>query len=217
MLQYFCADRVAPENRYPDGFRTIFYQGHERVNAMKEIWKDVAGYEGLYQVSNLGKVKSLNYNHTGKPKIMSFKHGTTDYLFVSLSKHKRVKNKYIHVMVAEAFVPNKNGLPCVNHIDGDKTNNRVENLEWVTYSQNTRHAIKIGLRTDSNMRGVKGVANKNSRPVWQYTKDGELLKIWPCVSDAARYYNCSPCTIVNCYMGRIKSCVGYIWKSAETN
>jgi hypothetical protein len=181
---------------------------------MKEIWKDIVGYEGLYQVSNLGKVKSLNYNHTKKPHLMAAKKGTTDYLFVSLSKSRAIKHKYIHIVVAEAFVPNTEGFPCVNHIDGDKSNNRADNLEWVTYSQNTRHAIKTGLRLDSNMRGIKGAANKNSRQVWQYTKAGELIKVWPCISDAARYYNCSPCTIVNCYMGRIKSCKGFVWKAA---
>ncbi len=182
---------------------------------MEEIWRDVVGYEGLYQVSNLGQVKSMNYNHTGRARILSKKHGSSDYLFVSLSKDKRVKNKYIHVMVAESFIPNS-GLPCVNHIDGNKLNNRADNLEWVTYSQNTRHAIKLGLRADSNMRGVIGVANKNSRSVCQYTKAGELVKVWPCVSDAARFYGCNPCTITNCTKGRIKTCKGYVWRMAET-
>ncbi len=180
---------------------------------MNEIWRDVVGYEGLYQVSNLGQVKSMNYNHTGKPRILSKKRGTTDYLFVSLSKNKIVKNKYIHVMVAEEFIPN-GGLPCVNHIDGNKSNNSAENLEWVTYSQNTRHAIKNGLRADSNMRGITGAANKNSRPVFQYEKSGKLVKIWPCVSEAARFYGCSPCTITNCTKGRIKTCKGYVWRMA---
>lgn len=183
---------------------------------MEEIWKDVVGYEGLYQISNLGNVKSLNYNHTGKERILAKKHHKSGYVTVTLCKNGKHKNKSIHILVAMAFIPNRFSLPCVNHIDGDKENNFVDNLEWVTYSQNTMHAIQTGLRVDSNMRGVMGPANKNSRPVRQYTKDGEIVKVWPCVSDAARFYGCNPCTITNCTKGRIKTCKGYIWRMAET-
>lgn len=179
---------------------------------MKEIWKDIAGYEGLYQVSNFGDVKSLNYNHTGSAKILAKKKHKSGYITVMLCKDGEHKNKSVHILVATAFIENRENSPCVNHIDGDKSNNTACNLEWVTYSQNTRHAIKFGLRSDSNMRGVVGAANKNSRSVCQYTTSGQLIKIWPCVSDAARYYGCMPCTITNCTKGRIKTCKGYVWR-----
>lgn len=181
---------------------------------MEEIWKDIAGYEGLYQVSNLGNVKSLNYNHTGLPRLLAEKHHKTGYCTVTLCKDGDCKNKSIHILVARAFLPNDESLPCVNHIDGNKGNNNVRNLEWVTYSQNTRHAISSGLRSDCNMRGIKGAANKNSRSVCQYDTSGHLVKIWPCVSDAARFYGCKPCTITNCTKERIKTCKGFIWRMA---
>jgi len=182
---------------------------------MEEIWRDVVGYEGMYQVSDLGNIKSLNYNRTGKSKTLAKKHHKFGYVTVTLCKNGVCKNKSIHILVAEAFIANPKSLPCVNHIDGDKENNIVGNLEWVTYSQNTRHAIEKGLRTDSNMCGVTGAENKNSRPVFQYEKDGKLVKTWLCVSEAARFYGCSPCTITNCTKGRIKTCKGYVWRMAE--
>lgn len=179
---------------------------------MDEIWKPIPDYESLYEVSNLGNVKSLNYNHTGKPKQLSKKKHSSGYMTVTLCKGSTHKNMSIHRLVANAFVENENNLPCVNHIDGDKSNNASFNLEWVSYSQNTNHAIGIGLRKDSNMRGVTGSSNKNSKPVDQFSKDGTFIKTWDCISDAARFYGCKPCTIVNCYSGRIKSCKGFIWK-----
>lgn len=177
-----------------------------------EIWKPISDYESLYEVSNFGNVKSLNYNHTGKSKNLSLKHHRSGYLTVTLCKDGVNKNKSVHILVAKAFIKNPNCYPCVNHIDGNKSNNTASNLEWVTYSQNTRHAINTGLRADCNTRGLKGILNKLSKPVLQLSKDGEFIREWPCFSDAARFYNCDPCTIVNCCAGRIKSCKGYVWK-----
>lgn len=174
------------------------------------IWKPVLGYEGLYEVNELGNVRSLNYNHTGKPRQLCLKDWHGGYCGYTLSKNGKTKNKYAHILVAEAFIDNPNGKPCVNHIDGNKRNNSAKNLEWVTKAENTQHAILNGLRKDSNMRGITGVLNKNSKKV-QQIKDGVVIKVWDCVSDAARFYNCSPCSIINCSAGRIKSCKGYQW------
>lgn len=183
---------------------------------MKTIWKDIKGYIGLYQVSNMGHIKSLNYNHTGIAKQLHWKYHKNGYATVMLCKNGEKKNKSVHVLVAQAFIENHENLPCVNHIDGDKLNNSVENLERVTYQQNTRHAIKNGLRTDSNMRGKTGALNPSSKKVIQAKRDGTVVQIWSCISDAARDVGCSPCTIINCIKGRLKSCKGYVWRYAES-
>lgn len=110
-----------------------------------EIWKDIVGYEGLYQVSNIGRVRSLPRNST-KGKILKprLQH---DYYTVHLSKNGKTINKLIHRAVAESFLTNNYNLPEVNHIDGDKLNNRLDNLEWCSTSYNAIHAFKLGLRT----------------------------------------------------------------------
>ena len=101
---------------------------------MEEIWKDVKGYEGLYQVSNLGNVKSIRKNIIKKPSRLP-----KGYLQMRLSKNG--KNKYIsiHRLVAQAFIPNINNYPCVNHKDCNPQNNKVNNLEWCTYKENNSY------------------------------------------------------------------------------
>lgn len=117
---------------------------------MEEIWKDIEGYEGIYQVSNFGRVKSLG-------RVIDTKNGRTTvkgvimspcgkpYLFVYLNKNHKSKYHAVHRLVAQAFIPNLENKPQVNHIDGNKTNNAVSNLEWVTQSENMLHAYRIGL------------------------------------------------------------------------
>ena len=110
----------------------------------EEIWKDIEGYEGRYKISNKGRVLSLSrykQNHTKKQyveeKIISnYINNKNGYVYVYLCKDGKYKNCRIHRLVAETFIPNPNGFPQVNHIDGDKTNNNVENLEWCTASYN---------------------------------------------------------------------------------
>lgn len=120
-----------------------------------EEWRDVVGYEGLYQVSNYGRMKSLIWN--GGRLINPCLH-TGGYMLVGLYKNGKRKNHFVHVLVAKAFVPNPFIKPQVNHIDGDKTNNQVENLEWVTGSENSRHAQRIGL-----IKYEMGSTHKNSK------------------------------------------------------
>lgn len=109
---------------------------------MNEIWKPIKGYEGKYEVSNLGNVRSLDYNNTGIAKVLKPQrrtHTGNDYLFVNFSG----KMKFIHRLVCEAFIDNLDNKPCVNHIDGNKENNAVENLEWCTYQENESHSRKV--------------------------------------------------------------------------
>lgn len=181
---------------------------------MQEIWKDIAGYEGLYQVSNYGKVKSLNYNHTKTEKVLCKKQHKSNYVTVMLCKNGENKNKSIHILVASAFIPNPNSYPCVNHIDGNKKNNNVDNLEWCTHKQNIEHAIKTGLANHYGMLGRTGAKNKLSKKIVQYDLQGNVVNRWDCISDAARFYGVRPGNINNCLSGRNKTYKGYIWRYA---
>ena len=108
----------------------------------QEIWKDIVGYEGLYQVSNLGRVKSLKKY---KPLIMKQNLDNTGYYMVGIRKDNKQTRYLVHRLVAQAFVLNNNNKPHVNHINGVKTDNRSINLEWVTHSENVKHAYDMSL------------------------------------------------------------------------
>ena len=132
-----------------------------------EIWKDILGYEGIYQISNFGIAKSLQRNSLGKfgnvillkEKILKY-NKTKGYLFVTFLKSHKIKNQSIHRLVAMAFIPNPDKKPCVNHINGIKIDNRIENLEWCTHSENTKHAFNIGLHKP--ILGDKNILSKLS-------------------------------------------------------
>lgn len=179
---------------------------------MKEIYKDIEGFEGLYQVSNLGNVLSLNYLNQKHPKILKPIRHHLGYQMVHLRKDCKTHIKMIHVLVAKAFIPNPDKKPIVNHIDGNKAHNTVDNLEWVTYKENTQHAIRIGIHDPKAIRPNRGKDNANSKPILQYSLDGEFIKRWDCISDASRYIGCNPCMLINNASGRIKTAKGYVWK-----
>ena len=188
----------------------------------KEIWKDIRGYEGLYQVSNLGKIKSLNRVIRMKHKsgqIMSVrKHGrlvtATDngsgYLIVGLSKNNKRVNYYVHRLVAAAFISNSQQKTQVNHIDGNKHNNTIANLEWVTPHENQVHSSKI-LKTQYNITGLIKNREKQKKSVSAFDKNGNLVASFNSVSDAARYMKVTPSCISGCCKGVYKTIKGYIW------
>ena len=119
----------------------------------EEIWKDVRGYEGEYQVSNMGRVMSLNYRHTGKEKILKPRNNGRGYLFVNLHANGKHKRYFVHRLVLSTFnpCPDSESLQ-VNHIDEDKTNNNVDNLEWCTRSYNINHGTR-NARAGEKLRG----------------------------------------------------------------
>ena len=108
----------------------------------QEIWKDISGYEGLYQISNYGRVKSFNWRHWGYTRVLTPQLTANGYLHISLHKDKKIEQFYIHRLVAEAFVPNLDNKPEVNHINEDKTDNRACNLCWMTHEENNNYGTK---------------------------------------------------------------------------
>ena len=145
---------------------------------MKEIWKDVVGFERIYQVSNYGKIKSLGNKSNHKDAIimkpiLNYK----GYLQINLRKNGKSYHFVVHRLVAQAFIPNPDNLPQVNHIDGNKQNNNVKNLEWCDNSYNQIHANKMGLNKHRIER-VKEVCNK---PVAQLDLNGIEINRFICI------------------------------------
>jgi hypothetical protein len=124
-----------------------------------EIYKDIIGYEGIYQISNLGNVKRLYLKNPNGIILKQLDNGA-GYCQVGLSKNNKLKKHYIHRLVAQYFIDNPNNLQQVNHINGIKKDNRIENLEWCTQSHNNNHAIKTGLRVHK-----KGDDNTQSKKI----------------------------------------------------
>lgn len=179
----------------------------------EEIWKDVVGYEGLYQVSNIGNVKSLKYKHSSKIRKLAFHYTRQGYIRVHLTKNKIDKYLLVHRLVAEAFISNPENLPIINHIDGNKSNNIVTNLEWCTHKHNYQHALKMGL-LDSRLK-KKNFHLKTARHVNQYDLDGNFIKHWDYILDAAKELGIAYSTIYRCCNGQIKKPKLYIWKYAD--
>ena len=164
----------------------------------EEIWCPIKGYEGQYQVSDKGMVRSLKF---GKERILKPRRNPQGYLLVCLCKNGEIKQCLVHRLVAQAFIPNTNNLPEVNHKDEDKTNNSVMNLEWC----DSKYNINYGTR---NQR----VSEKHSKSVLQYTKSGEFVREWKSMNDVQRNLNYSKGNISYCCNGRYKSAYNFIWK-----
>lgn len=157
-----------------------------------EKWKDIEGYEGLYQISNFGRVRSCDriitckskngkiFEKVVKGKIMKFS-TSRNYLAVCLYKNSRQQLKKIHRLVAEAFVPNPNNYPIVNHKDENKTNNNAENLEWCTSKYNTNYGTGVEKRSKKQLNRPDC-----SKRIFQYTLEGELVAVYQSSKEATR-------------------------------
>ena len=161
---------------------------------MSEEWRDVVGYEGLYQVSNQGRVKSFKWN---KERFLKPSMDKDGYLLVTLCAGGKRKTLKVHRLVCEAFHENPDNKPQVNHINEDKTDNRACNLEWCTCKQNVNH----GSRNE-----------RVSKPVGQYSLDGKLIKLWPSTMEAERQAGFNHGNISQVANGKYKQAYGCIWR-----
>lgn len=172
---------------------------------MKEIWKNIKETGNLYQVSNYGNIRSLNYRKTGQPKNMKQQQDQRGYLTV----HIGGKIYKVHRLVALYFVNNIANKQQVNHIDGNKKNNCSVNLEWCTNKENQLHCNKLGLR-----KIPKGKEVYNSKSVVQFNKNLKFIKKWDCMTTASKELNISQSQISHCCLKHYgyKSAGGYIWR-----
>ena len=164
----------------------------------EEIWCPIKGYEGLYEVSDKGRVRSIKF---GKERILKPGRMTKGYLTVGLYKNGEQKMYLVHRLVAKTFIPNPDNLPEVNHKDEDKINNKVSNLEWCDRKYNQNYGT-----------GIQRMAEKLSKSVLQFTKDGEFVKEWKSATDVKRNLGYSKGNISSCCTGKLKSAYNFIWK-----
>lgn len=185
---------------------------------MNEVWKDIEGYEGIYQVSNMGRVRSLDRTYllkNGRPqsakgRIMS-QHETKDgYKTIKLRTSNSRKAFRVHRLVAMAFIENPDDLPIINHKDEDKANNCVDNLEWCNHQYNacygsTPQRLSVTHKNHPNL----------SKPIEQYTMDGHFTKSYPSAAEAERQTGIYAVNIAMCCRGIYSQSGGYIWRYKE--
>lgn len=180
------------------------------MTEINEIWKPVVGWEGLYECSNMGRVKSVDryvpHRYDGefqfiKGTIRKTKYNNGGYEIITLSKDGKEKTCLVHRLVAQAFIPNPNNLPEINHRDENTKNNCVDNLEWCNREYNLYYGT-----------GIRRRAEKIMVPVIQYTKDGMLIKKWDSMQEVMKELGINRGNISNCCSGRCKSVGGYKWK-----
>ena len=190
---------------------------------LHEEWKDIPYSYCLYQISNYGRIRriehtriSSRYNKKGrlyKGKILKATTNKQGYAnFQLYTADGLIKTFKVHRLVAELFIPNPDNKPQVNHIDGNKLNNKVDNLEWCTNGENGKHAWDCGLRT----RRI-GKDNKSSVSVKQYDLNGNFIKEWDSIADITRQLGISHSLITNTCQGKQKTSHGYIWKYKEND
>lgn len=174
-----------------------------------EIWKDIEGYEGLYQVSNLGNIKSFSRRGTQSrnDKVLKLTEEPNKYLRVALYKNGVQKRMLVHRLVAKAFLSNEKSLPQVNHISGIKSDNRVVNLEWCTAKENEKHAYEMGLH-----RIISGEEHYASKKIIQYSKDKTFIREWVCARQIEKQLDINHRNILQCCQHKRKTAGGYIWE-----
>ena len=183
-----------------------------------EIWKDIKDFEGLYQVSTWGRVKSLNYKRSGKEGILRPVKQNKGYLMVTLCKDGKHKQKLLHILVAGAFILNPENKPYIDHIDGNKLNNFYLNLRWCTYKENNNNPI-TRKRISKSKKGIPNIKQaqinrnnpKTSKKVIQLDKNNNFIKEWLSTRDIERNTEYGHEFIASCCRGNHEYAYGYKW------
>lgn len=171
-----------------------------------EQWREVRGFEGMYEVSDRGNVRTIPRKFAPYQKFMTQRYDKYGYKTVALTRDK-IFLKKVHRLVAEVFIDNPDDLPQVNHLDGNKANNNLENLEWCTPMQNFDHAVRNGLK---NMKKI------SSKPVSQYDLSGNYIGSYSSATEAARRTGMDNSTISYIARKRVKNpTTGYIWRYGD--
>jgi hypothetical protein len=156
---------------------------------------------GLYEVSNLGNIKSLIKPHIKSEKILKPFKNENGYEIITLTKNKETKSYRVHRLVALAFLENEENYPCINHKDENRSNNNVDNLEWCTYSYNNNYGNRISK-----------YCKKRYKKVNQYRLNGEFIKEWDSIKQISEKLKISSSGVIACCKNRFKQFKGYIWK-----
>ena len=184
---------------------------------MEEIWKDIEGYEGTYQVSNLGRVRSLDRvvsrvmptgkvfnSHKVPGRMLKNNMSNIGYYVVNLHKDGKGHTMQVHRLVAQAFIPNPKNLPEVNHKDEDKLDNRVDNLEWCDSAYNTNYGTSLQRKTEATRLAVL-----------QYDFDGNFIAEYPSSKEASEAAGVDRSLISKCCRGQRRTAGGFVWKYKE--
>ena len=167
-----------------------------------ETWRDVAGYEGRYQVSDLGRVRNV-----ARRRLLNERKQRSGYVSVMLYAEGVAKSRLIHRLVAEAFLENLENKPFVNHIDENKRNNRVENLEWCTHKYNMNYGT-----VNHRISEKRGHGARSKRAICQKDMNGVVIAFWNSISEASKTTHTARSSIYQCCKGIHRSANGYRWE-----